>query len=54
MDSEIDSWVGTRGFSKSGKSQSFKSKNIKYVKKGDSVENAILGSQSKTPVRVGR
>lgn len=54
MDSEIDSWVSTRGFSKSDHSQAFKSRNIQYVKKGDSGESAVLGSQSKTPMRVGR
>ncbi len=54
MDSEIDSWVSTRGFSRSDQSQAYKSKNIKYVKKGDSGESAVLGSQSKTPVRLGR
>jgi uncharacterized membrane protein len=53
MDSEIDSWVSTRGFRKSGQSQAYKSKNIEYVKKGDSREYAVLGSQSKTPVRLG-
>gem|GEM_PF-6052760 len=54
MDSEIDSWVSTRGLSKSDQSQAYKSKNIQYVKKGDSEESAVLGSQSKTPVRLGR
>ncbi len=54
MDSEIDSWVRTRGLSKSDQSQAYKSKNIQYVKKGDSQESAVLGSQSKTPVRLGR
>ncbi|HSD57307.1 MAG TPA: DUF1616 domain-containing protein [Methanotrichaceae archaeon] len=54
MDSEIDSWVSTRGFSGSEQSQAYKSKNIQYVKKGDSGESAVLGSQSKTPVRLGR
>ncbi len=54
MDSEIDSWVSTRGFSGSKQNQAYKSKNIQYVKKGDSEEGAVLGSQSKTPVRLGR
>jgi uncharacterized membrane protein len=54
MDNEIDSWVSTRGFSGSKHSQNYKSKNIQYIKKGDSKESAVLGSQSKTPVRLGR
>jgi uncharacterized membrane protein len=54
MDSEIDSWVSTRGFRGSGQSQAYKSKNIEYVKKGDSREYAVLGSQSKAPMRLGR
>lgn len=64
MDREIDSWVGSRGIGKSSQSQSYESKNIKYVKKGDTSERAVLGSkeakgsmalgsQSKTPMRLG-
>ena len=64
MDHEIDSWVGSRGIGKSSQSQSYESKNIKYVKKEDTSERAVLGSkearggmalgsQSKTPRRLG-
>ncbi len=64
MDREIDSWVGSRGIGKSSQGQSYESKNIKYVKKGDTSERAVLGSkearestalgsQSKTPLRLG-
>lgn len=64
MDREIDSWVGSRGIGKSSQGQSYESKNIKYVKKGDTGERAVLGSkearggmalgsQSKTPLRLG-
>lgn len=54
MDKEINSWVGTRGFKKSGQGQSFASKNIHYVKNGADSESAVLGSQSKTSVKLGK
>lgn len=54
IDNEIDSWVNTRGISKSDQSHSFSSKDIQYVKSGGSKETAVLGSQFKGPVRVGK
>ncbi len=53
IDKQIDSWVNTRGFSKSSQGHAFTSKDIQYVKKGGAKESAVLGRQSKEPVRLG-
>lgn len=54
IDSQINSWVGTRGFSKSGQGKAFTSKDIQYVKNEGSKETAVLGRQSKESARLGR